>query len=64
MAVKANADVRAYAIEKGVPLWKLAHHLGYSHENSFSRRLRYELPEDVKQEYKTAIDVIADDAEE
>ena len=59
MAVQANTDIRAYAIVKGVKLWQLAKYLGYVHENNFSRRLREELPEETKKEYRKAIDTLA-----
>lgn len=44
---KANEDIRETAKKCNVPQWKIAERLGYS-EEYFCRKLRKELPEDLK----------------
>mgnify|MGYP006959328708 CR=1 FL=1 len=51
-----NIDVRQYAMKKRVNLWEVSEKLGYSHESSFSRILRHELPDDKKAEIFKIID--------
>jgi len=44
---KCNLDIRTKAMEKGIPLWKIAQACGVSDAN-FSRKLRNELPKEEK----------------
>ena len=57
-----NREVRAYAIEKGVLLWKVAEAIGIS-DSSFSRKLRRELPEEERERILAIIDQIAAERE-
>ena len=57
-----NREVRAYAIEKGVLLWKVAEAIGIS-DSSFSRKLRRELPEEERKRILRIIDEIAAERE-
>ena len=56
---RANADIRAYAQEKGVYFWQIAGAIGMADSN-FSRMLRYPLDDADK---KTLINIIDDIAE-
>ncbi len=49
MNTETNADIRQAAKAAGVRLWQIADKIGIA-DSSFSRRLRYELPNDKKQE--------------
>lgn len=60
MVAVANADVRYYAIQRGVKLWQLAKELGYKHENSLSRKMREELTKEEKELYCKAIDKVVE----
>ena len=60
MAVVANADIKYYAMQRGVKLWQLAKKLGYKHENSLSRKMREELTKEEKERYYKAIDEVAE----
>jgi hypothetical protein len=55
---KANADIRATLQVLGVRQWELAAAVGIG-EVSMVRKLRHELPDDVKEKYMTAIFNIA-----
>ena len=52
-----NADIREYAKRKGVYLWQVAAALGIN-DGNFSRKLRFELPDDEKQKIRNIIDGI------
>lgn len=52
-----NADIRSYAIEKGVCLWKIADALGVS-EATMTRKLRHELSAEEKEQMLLAVDKI------
>lgn len=54
----ANQDVRQYAKEKGVQLWKCAAAMNIS-EPTMTRRLRTELTEQAKQELISIIDKLS-----
>lgn len=54
-----NADVKAYAVQRNVKLWQIAHAFGYP-DSSFSRLLYKELSDDKKDEIKNVVDRIAD----
>lgn len=53
-----NKDIREYAKINGVPLFKIASMMGIN-DGNFSRKLRNELPEDVKTKIKAIIDELA-----
>jgi hypothetical protein len=53
-----NHDIRTYAKEKGVKFWQIAYRLGIS-EPTMTRRLRFELTNEQKQEFKRIINEIA-----
>ncbi len=53
-----NKDIRVYAREKGVYLWQIAESLGIADSN-FSRKLRKELPEEIKKKIFKIIDALA-----
>ena len=44
-----NTDIKQAAKAAGVRLWQIADKIGIA-DSSFSRRLRYELPDNQKQE--------------
>lgn len=55
-----NEDIRRYAKEKKINLWKVSEKLGYSHESAFSRVFaRHELTKEKKAEIKAIIDDLA-----
>lgn len=54
-ADKANQDIRQTAIDKGIKHWQIADKLGIR-EETFSKMLRKELPEDMKQKVMEVID--------
>lgn len=62
VSIMVNREVRAYAIEKGVLLWKVAEAIGIS-DSSFSRKLRRELPEEERKRILRIIDEIAAERE-
>lgn len=53
-----NKDLRNYAKEKGVYFWQIAKVMGIS-EPTMTRRLRSELPEQDKQEFRRIINEIS-----
>lgn len=53
-----NKDIREYAKNNGVPLFKIASKLGIN-DGNFSRKLRNELPEEKKDEIRAIIDDLA-----
>ena len=57
----SNKDLRLYARTKGVHLWRIANELGVN-DGNFSRKLRFELPEDKKVEIRKIIDKLAEEA--
>lgn len=60
MMKTANLELRRAAKAKGVALWQIAGKLGIN-DGNFSRKLRYELPEEEK---KKIIDIINELAKE
>lgn len=60
MMKTANLELRRAAKAKGVALWQIAGKLGIN-DGNFSRKLRYELPDEEK---KKIIDIINELAEE
>lgn len=54
----ANIELREYANRHGVRIWEIAHAFGYSDAN-FTRRIREELPEDLKQEWYKCVDELS-----
>jgi len=55
--LRANHDIRRFAVEKDVMLWQLAAQLGMTDSN-LSRKLRFELTNDEKAKMKTAVQKI------
>ena len=53
-----NLDIREAAQNNAVMLWEIADKIGIA-DSSFSRKLRYELPQDEKQRIFSAIEEIA-----
>lgn len=53
----ANKDIRDYAKEKAVPLWKIAQRL-HINDGNFSRKLRTELSIEEKSKIVSIIDEI------
>lgn len=53
-----NKDIRKYAKNNDIPLWRIASKLGIN-DGNFSRKLRTELSEDKKAEIKAIIDELA-----
>lgn len=53
-----NKDIREYAKTNNIPLWKIAQKLGIN-DGNFSRKLRNELPEDVKTQIRAIVDELA-----
>lgn len=54
-----NIDIREYAKKKGVKLWKIASAL-HINDGNFSRKLRQELPNEMKQKIFQIIDQISE----
>lgn len=50
-----NQEIRQAAMRKGVRMWQIAEALGV-HENTFSRRLRTELPQEEQEKILSIID--------
>lgn len=50
-----NKDIREYAKNNGIPLWRIALKLGIN-DGNLSRRLRTELSEERKAEIRVIID--------
>ena len=59
MQTLPNQDVRDYAKEKGVELWRLSEKMGYSYSTALSAYLRKPLTADQKRELLDKIDEIA-----
>lgn len=59
MAVRANIDIRSYALSRGVTIGAISEFLGYSFANNFSRRLGKELSLEEKERCRKAIDEIS-----
>lgn len=55
---KANQEIREAAISKGIRLWQIAYELGINDCN-FTRKLRFELPQEEKQKILAIIDRLA-----
>lgn len=53
-----NQDIKDYAKERNVKMWRIAECLGIT-DSSFSRMLRYEIKEKKKMEIKGIIDELA-----
>ena len=53
-----NKDVREYAQNRNVKLWRIAAELNIN-DGNFSRKLRYELSEETKQQLYKIIDELA-----
>lgn len=53
-----NKDIREYAKKHGVKLWQIAGRLCIN-DGNFSRKLRFELPEEKKAEIIAIIDELA-----
>jgi len=57
-----NIDIRRKAAGEGIKLWQIADAIGLA-DSLFSRKLRYELPEEQKKEIFEVIDKLsAEDA--
>ena len=54
-----NVDIREYAKKKGVKLWQIASAL-HINDGNFSRKLRQELPNEMKQKIFQIIDQISE----
>ena len=54
-----NMDIREYAKKKGVKLWEIANAL-HINDGNFSRKLRQELPNEMKQKIFQIIDKISE----
>ncbi len=54
-----NIDIREYAKKKGVKLWQIASAL-HINDGNFSRKLRQELPNEMKQKIFQIIDQISE----
>ena len=53
-----NKDIREYAKNNDIPLWRIASKLGIN-DGNFSRKLRIELSEEKKAEIRVIIDELA-----
>lgn len=54
-----NMDIREYAKKKGVKLWEIASAL-HINDGNFSRKLRQELSNEIKQQIFQIIDQISE----
>lgn len=54
-----NIDIREYAKKKGVKLWEIASAL-HINDGNFSRKLRQELTNEIKQQIFQIIDQISE----
>lgn len=54
-----NIDIREYAKKKGVKLWQIASAL-HINDGNFSRKLRQELPNEMKQKIFQIIEQISE----
>ena len=57
----ANLDIRKEAKAENIPLWAIAEKLSIS-EATFTRKLRFELPEAEKQEIRELIQQLKNEA--
>ena len=57
--IMRNKDVREYAQKRNVKLWQIAAELNIN-DGNFSRKLRYELLEETKQQIYKIIDELAE----
>lgn len=55
---RANQDLRELAVKKGVRIWEIAAVYGLN-DGNFSRKLRFELPQEEKKKIKAIINQIA-----
>ena len=55
----ANEDIRIHALKRNVKMFEIAKNYGVN-DGNFSRKMRFELPEDEKTKIKSIIDAIAD----
>lgn len=53
-----NKDIREYAKSHGVKLWQIAEELNMN-DGNFSRKLRFELSDETKQQIFKIIDTLA-----
>lgn len=53
-----NVDIKEYAKNKGIPLWKVANELKIN-DGNFSRKLRFELSQEEKEQIFKIIDDLA-----
>lgn len=53
-----NQDIRTRAKDRGVMLWEIAAEIGVN-DGNFSRKLRRELPDNLKKEIYSIIDRVA-----
>lgn len=54
-----NDDLKFYARQRNVRLWQIATRLGIN-DGNFSRKLRFELPEDEKTRIREIVDELAE----
>lgn len=54
-----NEDLKFYARQRNVRLWQIATRLGIN-DGNFSRKLRFELPEDEKTRIREIVDELAE----
>lgn len=57
-----NRELREYIKSRNITLWRVAECLGIA-DSSFSRMLRYEIPEEMKTRIKTITDKLAAEQE-
>lgn len=62
MDTRKNLLIRQYAAKKKVKLWEVAAKLGIF-DTTFTRKLRFELPEDEQKKMLAIIDQIASEHE-
>ena len=55
----ANEDLRIHALKSNVKMFEIAKSYGLN-DGNFSRKMRFELPEEEKAKIKSIIDTIAD----
>lgn len=53
----ANEDLRQYAKERGVPLWRVANAFGIN-DGNLSRRLRFEFSPEQAEHFRRIVDEI------
>lgn len=58
-----NLELRQYAKQNNVKLWRVAEKLGMQ-DSSFSRKLRHELPEEDRRKIMELIDQLAKGGEQ